>query len=86
MLTLQSSTCFQQYYAYLQEDKLHYYNIWYRHFLQTALQYAYWVRTLSALNRRTVRPFEESDDTRCYNNVICPPEDEHSIVRNMSGL
>jgi len=27
------------------------------------LQYA-------ALNRRTVRPFTESDDTRCFNNTI----------------
>ena len=23
----------------------------------------------------TVRPFTESDDTRCCNNIICPPED-----------
>jgi len=37
----------------------------------------------SALNRRTVRPFTESDDTRCCNNTICPPEDEHSTVRNI---
>ena len=32
---------------------------------------------LSALNRHTVRPFTESDDTRGCNNTICPPEDEH---------
>ena len=37
----------------------------------------------SALNRRTVRPFTESDDTRGCNNTICPPEDVHSIARNM---
>jgi len=37
----------------------------------------------SALNRRTVRPFTESDDTRCCSNTICPPEDEHSTVRNI---
>jgi len=37
----------------------------------------------SALNRRTVRPFTESDDTRCCNNTICPPEDEHNTARNM---
>jgi len=37
------------------------------------------VRRLRALNR----PFTESDDTRCCNNIICPPEDEHSTARNM---
>ena len=37
----------------------------------------------SALNRRTVRPFTDSDDTRCCNNTICPPEDEQSTARNM---
>ena len=36
-----------------------------------------------ALNRRTVRPFTESDDSRCCDNTICPPEDEHSTARNM---
>jgi len=41
---------------------------------------------LRALNRRTVRPFTESDDTRCCNNTICPPEDEHSTARNMSRI
>ena len=34
----------------------------------------------SALNWHTVRPFTESDDTRCCNNPICPPEDEHSTA------
>jgi hypothetical protein len=28
----------------------------------------------SALIRHTVQPFTESDDTRCYDNTICPPE------------
>jgi len=37
----------------------------------------------SALHWRTVRPFAESDDTRCCNNTICPPEDERSTARNM---
>ena len=37
----------------------------------------------SALNRYTVRPFTESDDTRFCNNTTCPPEDEHSTARNM---
>ena len=37
----------------------------------------------SALNRHTVRPFTESDDTRCCNNTICPPEDEQGTARNV---
>jgi len=37
----------------------------------------------SALNRHTVRAFTESDDTRCCNNTICPPEDEQDTARNM---
>jgi hypothetical protein len=40
-------------------------------------------RLQSALNQCTVQPLTESDDTRCCNNTICPPEDEHSIARNM---
>ena len=39
--------------------------------------------TQSALNRHTVRPFTESDDTRGCNNKICPPEDEQGTVQNM---
>jgi hypothetical protein len=31
----------------------------------------------------TVRPFTESDDTRCCNNTICPPEDEQGTAQNM---
>jgi hypothetical protein len=37
----------------------------------------------SALNRHTVRPFTESDDTRGCNNTICPREDEQGTARNM---
>jgi len=37
----------------------------------------------STLNRHTVRPFTESDDTRGCNNIIRPPEDEHGTARNM---
>jgi len=44
------------------------------------------LRTESALNRRTVRPFTESDDTRCCNNTISPPEDGHSTARNMARV
>jgi len=40
----------------------------------------------SALNRCTVRPFTESDDTRCCNNTIWPPEDEQGTARNMSRI
>jgi len=37
----------------------------------------------SALNRRTVRLFTESDDNRGCNNTIFPPEDEQDTARNM---
>ena len=40
----------------------------------------------SALNRHTVRPFTESNHTRCCNNTICPPEDKQSTARNMLGI
>jgi len=43
-------------------------------------------RLQSALNLHTVRPFTESDDTRYCNNTICPPEDEHSAIRNKSRI
>jgi len=33
-----------------------------------------------------VQPFTESDDTRCYENTICPPEDGHVNARNMSRI
>jgi len=41
------------------------------------------LQTESALNRHTVRPFTESDDTRGCNNKICPSEVEQGTVRNM---
>ena len=40
-------------------------------------------RLQSALNRHTVRPFTESDDTGGCNNTICPPEGEQGTARNM---
>ena len=46
--------------------------------VESVLQYA--------VNRHTVRPFTENDDTRCCNNSICHPEDEQSTVRNMSMI
>jgi hypothetical protein len=44
------------------------------------------LRADSILNRRTVQLFTESDDTRCCNNTISPPEDEHGTARNMSRI
>jgi hypothetical protein len=35
------------------------------------------------LIRHTVQPFTESDDTRCCDNTIYPPEDGHVNARNM---
>jgi hypothetical protein len=32
----------------------------------------------------TVQPFTESDDTRCCDKTICPPEDGHVDALNMS--
>jgi len=29
---------------------------------------------------------DESDNTRCCNNTICPPEDGHVNARNMSMI
>ena len=40
----------------------------------------------SALNRCTVQPFTESDDTRCCENTTCPTEDGHVNARNMSRI
>jgi hypothetical protein len=34
----------------------------------------------------SVHPFRESDDNRCCNNTICPPEVGHVNARNMSGI
>ena len=41
------------------------------------------LRAESTLNRHTVQPFTESDDTRGCNNKICPPEDERGNALNM---
>ena len=43
-------------------------------------------RLKSALIRHTVQPFTESDDTKCCDNTICPPEDGHVNARNMSSI
>jgi len=42
--------------------------------------------TLSALIWHTVEPFTDSDDTRCSDNKICPPEDGHVDARNTSRI
>jgi len=39
-VTLQSSTCFKHQHAHLQEDKVYYHSIWYRHSLYSTVQYA----------------------------------------------
>jgi len=36
----------------------------------------------SALNKCTVQPFTESDDTGCCVNTIFPPKDGHVNARN----
>ena len=43
-------------------------------------------RLQSALNRCTMQPFTESEDTRCCVNTIFPPEDGHINARNMSRI
>ena len=40
----------------------------------------------SALIRHTVLYCTESDNTRCCDNTICPPEDGHVYARNMSRI
>jgi hypothetical protein len=44
------------------------------------------MRAESALIRHTVQPFKGSDDTRCCDNTICPPENGHANARNMSRI
>jgi hypothetical protein len=36
------------------------------------------------LSSLSVNGCTESDDTRCCDNIICPPEDGHVNARNMS--
>jgi len=40
-------------------------------------------RTVCQLSTSILYVRLQSDDTRCCNNTICPPEDEHSTARNM---
>jgi hypothetical protein len=40
----------------------------------------------SALIRHTVQLFTESDDTRCCDNTIGPPEDGHVDAQNKSRI
>ena len=44
------------------------------------------MRVESAVIRRTVQPFTESDNTRCCDNTIRPPENGHVNARNMSRI
>jgi len=34
----------------------------------------------------SLQPFTESDDTRCCDNTICPPEDGLVNARNLSRI
>ena len=45
-----------------------------------------YVTLQSVLIRHTVQPFTESDDTRCCDNTICPPEDGHVNARNIDTV
>jgi len=40
----------------------------------------------SAPIRRTLRPFTDSDDTRCCNNTIGPPEDSIVLLEACRGF
>jgi len=44
-VTLKSSTCYEHQHAHLQEDKLYYQSIWYRHSLYSTVQYVRWEQT-----------------------------------------
>jgi hypothetical protein len=39
-----------------------------------------------AIMRHTVQPFTESDDSKCCDNTIYPPEDGHVDARNTSRV
>jgi hypothetical protein len=57
------------------------------HYVQLVVDKLVFITNLmhySALNRCTARPLTERDDTRCCKIQFLPPEDEHSIARNMS--
>jgi hypothetical protein len=82
-VTLQSSTCFEHQNAHLQEDKLYYHSIWYRHSLYVPYARLQQTAEQSVLIRHTVQLFTESDDSRCCDNTVCPPEDGHFDARNM---
>jgi hypothetical protein len=44
------------------------------------------LRGQSAVIRHTVQPFTESDDTRCCDNTIFPPDDGHFDAQNISRI
>ena len=69
-------------------DKLYYHSIWYRHSLQTAVEYAGGEQTAlqSALLRHALQPFAESDDTRCCDNAICPLKMDMLMLETCRGL
>ena len=64
---------------------------YYTRFLRYSYTILFWCSYIgipgqSALIRHTVQPFTDSDDTRCCDNTICPPEDGHVDARNMSRI
>jgi len=42
--------------------------------------------TVQYVGWHTVQPFTESDDTRCCDNTICPPEDGHVMLETFRRL
>jgi len=73
--------------AHLQEVKLYYHGIWYRHSVNGCTVCGMRADSAeSALIRHTVQPFIESDDTRRRDNTLSPPEDGHVDARNMSRI
>ena len=86
-VTLQSSTRFEHQHAHLQEDKLYYHSIWYRHSHVNVCTVYQMTADVSLLSSGILYSrLHESDDTRCCDNTICPPEDGHVDARNMSRI
>ena len=78
-VTLQSSTCFEHQHAHLQEDNC----------INTASGIVTLCKRLYGMpdeSSATVQPFTESNDIRCCDNTICPPEYGHVNARNMSRI
>ena len=55
-------------------------------FIFSKTNYIITASVIVSLCKRLYSMTDESDDTRCCNNKICPPEDEHGTTRNMSRI